>query len=138
MCVLSHRADRRRNGERPDGRVVSAGELQLAVTVIDKDDQYVLNHCTRYLAREPGLARHDFGQYAPGDPAAAVCEAWRFPVVDAHYDGVSTTASYAFNDVTFVHDGRAAAASAVAVVGMFCDLYAPVPLRPVQVLGADS
>jgi hypothetical protein len=106
--------------------------------VIEKDDQYVLNHCTRFLARDSEEPRHDFGQYAPGDPRGRICEAWRYPVIDSYFDGTSVQASYPFNAVTFVYDGRAAAAFEVAVIGTFSELYAPVALRPVAFLGESS
>jgi hypothetical protein len=105
---------------------------------IQKDDQYVLNHCTRFLARDGEEARHDFGQYEPGDPRARVCEAWRYPVVDSYFDGTSVVASYPFNAVTFVYDGRGAAAADVVVVGTFTELYDPVALRRVSFLGEPS
>ena len=72
------------------------------IVVIEKDDQYVLNHCTRFLARDGNERRHDFGQYEPGDPRARVCEAWRYPVIDSYFDGTSVQASYPFNAVTFI------------------------------------
>jgi len=110
----------------------------MAAVVADKDDQYVLNHCTRFLARDSADPRHDFGQYSPGDARAAVCEAWRFPVVDAYSDGRSAESSYPYNSVTFVYDGRAGQPGSVSVVGSFGELYAPVPLRPVSFLGAAT
>ena len=72
--------------------------------IVERDDQYVLNQCTKYLARDSADPRHDFGQYQPGDGRAAICEAWRFPFIDAHWDGVSAETSYPFNNVTFVYD----------------------------------
>ena len=110
----------------------------MAATTVQKDDQYVLNHCTRFLARDTTDARHDFGQYAAGDPRAAICEAWRFPVVDSHYDGVSVETSYQYNDVTFVYDARRSPAHDVAVVGTFAELWAPVPLKPLRFLDGDG
>lgn len=110
----------------------------MPAVLVDKDDQYVLNHCTRFLARDSVDPRHDFGQYAPGDPRAAVCEAWRFPIVDSYSDGQSAESSYAYNSVTFVRAGRASHPQSVSVVGSFGDLYAPVPLRPVKFLGEDT
>ncbi|GHC32320.1 gluconate 2-dehydrogenase subunit 3 family protein [Streptomyces cinnamoneus] len=110
----------------------------MKVEIIERDDQYVLNHCTKYLARDTSDPRHDFGQYGPGDPRAALCEAWRFPVVDTHWDGVSAESSYPFNDVTFVHDGRAAAPAVVTVTGTFGPLHAPVPLRPLLFAGEPT
>lgn len=111
----------------------------MAAVVVDRDDLYVLNHCTKYLARDVRDRRHDFGQYAPEDGRAAVCEAWRFPVVDAHRDPADPDGSYGYNDVTFVHDARGAAPpQEVAVVGTFGPLYQAVPLRPVLFLGEAS
>jgi hypothetical protein len=107
-------------------------------TIVDRDDQYVLNHCARYLSRDVTDPRHDFGQYEPDDARASLCEAWRFPIVDAHFDGASVETSYGFNDVTFVYDGRSGGAREVAVVGSFGDLHAPVPMRPVRFLGDDT
>ena len=106
--------------------------------VIEKDDQYVLNHCTRFLARDADERRHDFGQYEADDPRAKVCEAWRYPIVDSYYDGESAERSYGFNAVTFVHDGRAAPAGDVAVTGTFSELHDVTPLKPVLFLGEPS
>ena len=106
--------------------------------VVDKDDQYVLNHCSRLLARDSGDRRHDFGQYAPDDARATICEAWRLPIVDSHYDGSSAESSYPYNDVTFVYDGRAGGAADVAVVGTFAALYEAVPMRRIRFLGDDT
>jgi hypothetical protein len=114
------------------------GREPLPAVVIEKDDQYVLNHCTRYLARDGDEARHDFGQFEPGDPRARISEAWRYPIVDSYYDGKSMDASYAFNSVTFVYDGRVTPATEVAVTGSFTELYATVALRPVTFLGEPS
>jgi hypothetical protein len=110
----------------------------VGVTTIAKEPLYVLNHCTRFLARDASGPRHDFGQYAPGDARAAICEAWRFPIVDSHWDGSSAATSFAFNDVTFVYDARGQPGAEVAVVGTFGALWEPVPLRPVEFLGAAS
>jgi hypothetical protein len=110
----------------------------MAAVLVDKDDQYVLNHCTRFLARDSTDPRHDFGQYPPGNPRAAICEAWRFPIVDSYTDGRTAESSYPYNSVTFVYDGRSGQAQSVTLVGSFGDLYAPVPLRQVNFLGANT
>ena len=113
------------------------GEWMPAV-VIDKDDQYILNHCTRFLARDSDERRHDFGQYAPDDARARISEAWRFPIVDTYFDGASAEASYPFNAVTFVYDGRTDPPGEVAVAGTFAELHLPVRLRPVAFMGEPS
>lgn len=107
--------------------------------LVEKDDQYVLNHCTKYLARDTTEPRHNFGQYGGGsDAGAAICEAWRFPIVDSHWDGQSAQTSYPWNDVTFVYDARRQPAGSVAVVGTFGELWSPAPLRPVRFAGEDT
>ncbi len=120
------------------GQRTSLGRDPLPAVVIEKDAQYVLNHCTRYLARDGDEARHDFGQYEPGDPRAKIADAWRYPIIDSYYDGASMDASYGFNCVTFVYDGRVTPASEVAVTGSFTELYDPVALAPVRFLGEPS
>jgi hypothetical protein len=97
-----------------------------------RDDTYVLNYSTRYLARDNTDGRHNYGQYAAGDPRARIAEAWRFPIVDSYYDGVDYEASYAFNCVTFIYPDGDQPATGVAVVGTFADLHTPIPLRRVE------
>ncbi|MEC4017867.1 hypothetical protein [Streptomyces sp. H27-D2] len=111
----------------------------MKLQIIDRDDQYVLNHCTKYLARDTADRRHDFGQYGPDDSRATWCEAWRFPVIDTHADAAAPSeAGYAFNDVTFVYDGRATKPATVAVLGTFGPLHAPEPLRPLLFAGEPT
>lgn len=110
----------------------------MTVTRVDRDPAYVLNHCTRFLARDNTDRRHDFGQFAEDDARAVVCEAWRFPIVDSHFDGVSVEDSYRYNDVTFVFSAQGETPPSVAVAGTFGPLYDPVPLEPVRFLGEDT
>lgn len=110
----------------------------MAAVVVERDDLYVLNYCSRYLARAVDERRHDYGHYAPDDARAALCEAWRFPVIDSHGAGASHEQSYRYNDVTFVHDAREAPATDVAVVGTFTALHEAVPMRPVTFLAEPS
>ncbi|MBO3752408.1 gluconate 2-dehydrogenase subunit 3 family protein [Streptosporangiaceae bacterium NEAU-GS5] len=93
----------------------------MKIQLADRDDQYVLNHCTKYLARDPDDLGH-----------VEICEAWRFPIVDSHWNRVSVETSYPFNDVTFVYASRGESPQLVSVVGTFAPLHAPVPLRPVM------
>jgi Gluconate 2-dehydrogenase subunit 3 len=110
----------------------------MAASVVSKDAQYVLNLCTKYLARDNSDERSNFGQYQPGDPRGAIAEAWRFPVVDTYWDGVSADSSYPFDAVTFVFDGHRHPASSVSVVGSFTELFDPLPLAPVPFAGQPS
>lgn len=103
--------------------------------VLPYDDQYVLNHCTKFLARRNTDRRHDFGQYAADDPRARICEAWRFPIIDSapQADG------YAFNRVTFVfHRDSTQTPQELGIVGTFATLYEPIPLTPVRFLGDET
>ncbi len=91
----------------------------MRVKTVTKDDQYVLNHCTKYLARDQG----------------EISEAWRFPIIDGYSDGVNFVDCYAHNEVTFVYDGRKGGPpQSVSVIGTFGGLYEPLPLRPVLYL----
>jgi hypothetical protein len=106
----------------------------MAFRSLPNDDVYILNHCTKYLARsDQSGPRHNFGQYEPGDPRAAICEAWRFPIIDSYFDGENVDASYAMNQVTFVYDARGAPSpTEVRVLGTFGTLYAPISMLPVK------
>jgi hypothetical protein len=98
-----------------------------------KDNIYILNHCTKYLARDNSDARHNYGQYDTDDPRATISEAWRFPIVDAYYDGKDYEASHAFNIVTFIYVNRnGRLGSDISVLGTFADLFSPVPLSQVE------
>jgi hypothetical protein len=97
-------------------------------TIVQRDDVYVLNYCTKSLARDNTDARHNYGQYSPDDRRASIAEAWRFPVIDSYYDGRSYEDSYAFNTVTFVLVNADDAAREVAVIGTFSDLVTPIPM----------
>ena len=101
-------------------------------TLVTRDDTYVLNYSTKYLARDNSDARHNYGQYASGDPRARIAEAWRFPIVDSFYDGRDYVASYAFNGVTFIYADDSRSITDVAVIGTFADLHTPIPLRRVD------
>ena len=54
------------------------------VKIIENDDQYILNHCTKFLSRSNTDARHNFGQYDPADSRGRICESWRFPIIDTY------------------------------------------------------
>ena len=107
----------------------------MPVMIIPKDDQYVLNQCTKYLARAGDPP-------SPGDEAAAaayrarIAEAWRFPIVDVYRGDPVEDDPY--NEVTFVYKWKPDATVSVAVVGTFAHLYEPIPLEPVKYLDADS
>jgi hypothetical protein len=99
--------------------------------VVNKDATYVLNHCTRSLARDNSDSRHNYGQYAPDDQRGGMAEAWRFPIVDSYYSSTDATHSH-YNIVTFVFVNRDdALGSDIGVIGTFADLHSPIPLARV-------
>ncbi|NOQ14308.1 MAG: hypothetical protein GQ583_07525 [Methyloprofundus sp.] len=99
---------------------------------INKQSQYIYNHCSRYLARSNNDARHNFGQFSEGDPAANISESWRFPIIDNYSDGQDFEASYGFNEVTFIYVATQAATQDIAVIGSFANLYEAIPLQRVE------
>jgi hypothetical protein len=100
---------------------------------VEKDSTYVLNYCARSLARDNSDGRHNYGQFASDDPRARIAEAWRFPIVDSYFDGVSLDESNRFNIVTFVYPNREGVpGDAISVIGTFADLCTPIPLRQVD------
>jgi len=105
----------------------------MAVQIIEKDDQYVLNHCAKYLARDNQDSRHNFDQFAADDPRGRILEAWRFPIIDSFSDGTNHVEGYGFNEVTFIFAAPpdAAAGRGMAVAGTFDALHNRLPLRRV-------
>jgi len=102
------------------------------VTFVSKDSQYLLNHCTRYLARENQDERHALLGLYVGEPRARISECWRFPIVDSH-DGDETDA-YEWNDVTFVVvvPDKSATPERIELVSTCVTLYEPIPLARVE------
>src|SRR5258708_39707796 len=104
-------------------------EVTMPATVVNRDDTYVLNHCTRSLARDNSDERHNYGQYGAGDARGAIAEVWRFPIVDSFFDAL-TSGVQAYNLVTFVivnRDGKLG--DDIAVIGTFSDLITPIRLN---------
>ena len=56
----------------------------MPAALVTKTPEYVLNHCTKYLARDNTDERHGYFGSQKGQPRARVSESWRFPVIDAH------------------------------------------------------
>lgn len=111
----------------------------MTAKTVDVSDEYVLNHCAKYLARDSSDPRHNFGQFADGSLLAQICESWRFPIVDSCPDLDDAHGPGSSNRVTFIY--RASLDKpmpSVAVVGTFAELYAPMALRPVRFCGEDT
>src|SRR5690349_2150225 len=109
----------------------------MSVEILERDDQYVLNHCARYLARGIADRRHDFGQFDSNDRRANICESWRFPIVDGYFDEeLGVEVSYGFNEVTFVYfDPAAPPPQRVELVGTFAPLFERIALQPLEGTG---
>jgi hypothetical protein len=103
------------------------------VQVVNLGDLYVLNNCSKYLARAFLDPRHDYGQFETGDVRAYIADSWRFPIVDAWSDGTEFVPNYAVNSVTFIYPvfPDAPAPQSVSVIGTFSNLFEPMPLRPI-------
>jgi hypothetical protein len=72
----------------------------MSAEIVDRGSEYVLNHCTKLLARDNTDGRHSFFGTQDGHPRARTAETWRFPIVDAHQEQAADR--FAWNDVTFV------------------------------------
>ena len=105
-----------------------------------RDDQYVLNHCTAYLARSDRAPRHDFGlrHFEEGDAGARVREAWQFPIVDTCSHAPGEEPESEFNDVTFVYPDFEMQQKTVSVVGTFDKLFKPIELRRIAFIDAPT
>ena len=103
----------------------------MAIQIVTKEDQDILNYCTKYLARDTTEPRHNFGQYDPASFRARICEPWRFPMIDSYSDGQDFISSYAFNEVTFVFAvaSQSSQPQQVSAIGTFANLFEPIPLR---------
>jgi len=100
------------------------------------EPQYVLNFCTKYLARYNTDARHAFTDEAKGTLSGTIAEAWRFPIIDTYGGGAAAVANPAdfdsYNQVTFVfREPASSPAKSVGIIGTFQNLYEPEPLARV-------
>ncbi len=73
------------------------------------DDDYVLNHATKYLARFNTDRRHSYGLHGSEAPRDRIAEAWRFPLIDTYgggAPGISAENEFnSYNAVTFIYAG---------------------------------
>ena len=95
----------------------------MPVRIVEKDDQDILNLCTKYLSRA-------------GDPSASA-EAWRFPVIDV-FRGSPLDPNDPDNEVVFIYKAAPGTTTQVGVLGTFATLYEAVPLKPVTFLGEET
>lgn len=114
----------------------------MSAEIIDTDYSYVLNHCTRYLARTNVDDRHNYlNRLDFNNPRNKILENWRFPIVDSHRDfrQAEDDESYDFNRVTFIYAvlGETQPAS-VGLIGTFNNLYQSIPLEAIKFLEEET
>lgn len=111
----------------------------MSAQILDLDDDYVINQCTKFLARQNSDSRHNFGQFNDNDIRSQIAESWRFPIIDSYSDGIDPVKNYNWNRVTFVYQNLAATApNNIAVVGTFANLFDPIPLENVKFFGEST
>lgn len=100
----------------------------MPIEFVSRDPVYVLNHCTKYLARDNADPRHSYMGTLDGQDRGRHSDSWRFPIVDASPDGPD------FNEVTFVvmAERDRPAPTSVQVISTCHQLYDPIPLLRVQ------
>ncbi len=101
----------------------------MSARLVEKEDQYYFNYCSKYLARGP---RGSGGAPNTSQPS----EAWRFPLID-------TGPSSETNSVSFILDVERFADKSLLrgeprVIGTFANLFEPIPMRRLRFLGEDS
>ena len=57
-------------------------------TILNLDQEHVFDLCAKYLARDDDSPRHNYLNVLPST-LGRFSEGWRFPVVEAHFDGRS-------------------------------------------------
>lgn len=108
-----------------------------------KGDQYLLNHCTKYLARSLVDYRHTYSPDGLRRPVDNLAEAWRFPIVDTYAGGADAVVNpdeFAdYNEVSFIYAGQdASSPSSVGVIGTFSNLHQDIPLTQVRFQGEPT
>jgi hypothetical protein len=105
----------------------------MPVQMLKLDDQYVLNQCTKFLARTNTDPGHNFGQFSDNDIRSRIAESWRFPIIDTYSDGIDATKNFDWNRVTFLYKQQGETApNNVSVVGSFANLFELIPLENVK------
>lgn len=108
--------------------------MQGLINYYYRDDQYILNHCTKYLVRSNKDSRHHYLPDAPNQTSDNICEGWRFPIIDAYAGGCKAVEDpnnfYNYNEVTFIYDAGEMSLKSLEILGTFNNLINPVPLEP--------
>lgn len=115
----------------------------MSAAFFSKDDQYVLNYCTKYLARFNTDSRHAYSTAIPASPRDRIAETWRFPIIDTYGGGAAAFTNGSqygnYNEVTFIYAGPDAKSPASAsAIGTFATLYDPIPLQQMSFEGEPT
>ena len=103
----------------------------MLAALVQKEPDYVLNHCAKYLARDNADERHSFFGLDAGQARARISEPWRFPIVDADDSGVADASEW--NHVTFIYRAPEDHPDIpVQLLTPCLGLYAPAALKPVE------
>ncbi len=90
----------------------------MSVRVVELDDQYYLNFCTKYLSR----ITHQTASY------------WQFPIIDTWKEP-----DHGFNLVSFIYKAsHKSLQPSVGIVGTFSQLHTPLTLRSVNFLNEPT
>jgi len=101
--------------------------------VVNKDEIQILNYCAKYISRTNTAPIHNFGHFDNNDFRSQICESWRFPIIEAYYDGINLESSYQFNEVTFVYVNKENDRPLrVSVIGTFENLYDGIPMNQIS------
>jgi hypothetical protein len=73
----------------------------MSAVIVEKEPDWVLNNCAKYLARDNNDDRHSFFGLDAGHTRARISESWRFPIVDADDSGAPDASEW--NHVTFIY-----------------------------------
>lgn len=114
----------------------------MSINKISTEYLYVLNHCTKYLARTNIDDRHNYlNRLDSNNPRTKILENWRFPIVDSYRDSNpgSDPENQDFNRVTFIYAALGEAKpTSVALIGTFSNLYKSIPLEPIEFLKKET
>ena len=100
-----------------------------------KDPDYILNQCTKYLAR--GKVCFTDSPGTPQDNISTVAESWRFPLVSPALDPKGMTGT--INEVTFIYfAGAGKTVDRVSVYGSFAPMYQTLDLVAIPYRNSPS
>ncbi len=106
---------------------------------VQKDSDYILNYCTKYLARRNVLN----GRYGDvNDNQTIISEAWRFPIISSSGSEDQNTSdenTYSHNEVTFIYaDIVDNTNKKIQLIGTFNGLYETIDMENLRLDGETT